>query len=881
MKKRLLSFVLTICMVVGMMPAVGITASAGGGPEEYYIWVGGVQVTSDNKDNITGAGITGDVSYNSENKTLALSGASITGTFLVNLATQNAYAGIRTEQELTIELHGDCSIIPPSPTGINGSCGIYSGGQIKYPLTLSGTGTLLAQGADVTASNLSSYGIYSTGLVTISGPDVTAAGGSSSTGGSYGTYVGGKLIVSGGEVTATGGNSAFASYGISALSFEISGETAVTATGGTAGPGFSSYGISAFNGDSYISGGTVTATGGTAGTKSYGIYTNNMRLYITGGTVTAKTNMESSGTRAAMNKAPDISGYSGAVTLTGGSESLAQVVAAYTNEKYAKFGTMNTYKITYDNNGGSGSMTGGTAAAGVAFPLPESTFNPPAGKAFSKWAVDRTEGTPVLANGSHTFTDHTTVYAIWEAITPTISINDVSVAEGNSRNTTMTFTVSLGVASGNTVTVNYATGNGTATGGNDYDLVSGSLTFGPGETTKTISVMVFGDTFHEDDETFYLTLSGAANATISDNQGVGTIVNDDLAAPSGGGGSSAPLLITKIDTGGTVTGANVDRLVKEGKTLTVEGKSGEKLVFDTEALKNIGDQTNDSLKVEIKDVSTDHNNKLPGKLVISLTLTAGGKKISNFGSGTATISLPYELQEGEKTEDVTVWYLAEDGTMSEVPCSYDPKTKMATFKVHHFSLYVVGTDALARWVNPFSDIKENHWFYEAVRFVSANNLMQGTTDTAFAPKEKTTRGMIVTTLWRMENQPKAIKESTFADVKSDKYYHDAVAWASEKGIVSGYSAEKFGPEDSITREQLAVILHNYAAGKGYKIGTAGDLSVFSDAGSIHKWGKEAMAWASGEGLINGTGNSLLDPSGTAERSQVAAILQRFVEKIAN
>lgn len=349
--------------------------------------------------------------------------------------------------------------------------------------------------------------------------------------------------------------------------------------------------------------------------------------------------------------------------------------------------------------------------------------------------------------------------------------------------------------------------------------------------------------------------------------------------PFSGGGSSTPTLVTKIDTGGTVTGTNVERLVKEGKNLTVEGKTGEKLVFDTEALKNIGDQTNDNLKVEINDVSTDHNNKLPGKLVISLTLTAGGKKISNFGTGTATISLPYELKEGEKAEYVTVWYLSEDGTMSEVPCSYDPKTKLATFKVNHFSLYVVGTDALAKWVNPFGDIKESHWFYEAVRFVSANKLMQGTKETAFDPKGKTTRGMIVTTLWRMENQPKAVKEITFTDVKRGEYYHDAVAWAAEKGIVSGYAAEKFGPEDSITREQLAVILHNYAASKGYKTSTAGDLSAFSDAGAIHKWGKEAIAWANGESLINGTGNNLLDPAGTAERSQVAAILQRFVENI--
>jgi|GEM_PF-3037122 len=383
--------------------------------------------------------------------------------------------------------------------------------------------------------------------------------------------------------------------------------------------------------------------------------------------------------------------------------------------------------------------------------------------------------------------------------------------------------------------------------------------------------------------TVLIRVDATADAPAGRTQEIVIIPYVGPAPPPGGGGSGSgsptPILITKIDAGEIVSGTNVDRLVKEGKVLTVEGKSGEKLVFDTEALKNINGQTKDNLKVEIKDVSTDHNNKLPGKLVISLTLTAGGKKISNFGSGTATISLPYELQEGEKAEDVTVWYLSEDGTMSEVHCSYDPKTQMATFKVNHFSLYVVGTDALANWVNPFGDIKESHWFYEAVRFVSANKLMQGTTETAFDPKGKTTRGMIVTTLWRMENQPKAVKESTFTDVKSGKYYHDAVAWAAEKGIVSGYSADKFGPEVKITREQLAVILHNYATGKGYKIGTAGDLSVFSDAGAIHQWGKEAMAWANGEGLINGTGNNLLNPAGTAERGQVAAILQRFVENI--
>ena len=343
-----------------------------------------------------------------------------------------------------------------------------------------------------------------------------------------------------------------------------------------------------------------------------------------------------------------------------------------------------------------------------------------------------------------------------------------------------------------------------------------------------------------------------------------------------GGGGAASTLVTKIDTGGTVTGTNVDNLVKEGKSLTVDGKSGETLVFDTEALKTINAQTKDTVKVEIKDVSSDYIHVHPGRLVVSLTVTAGDQRITNFGNGTATISLPYDLKEGEKAEDVTVWYLAEDGTMTEVPCTYNPATKLATFQVNHFSLYLVGTADISLWVNPFSDVAETRWYYDAVRYVSANGLMNGTADTAFNPNGKTSRGMIVTILWRMENQPSSEKEMTFTDVKSGKYYWDAVAWGSEKGIVSGYSENRFGPEDNITREQLAVILHNYAISKGIGTESTADLAGFVDSTTIHDWALDAMMWANGEGLINGVGNSKLSPLGSAERCQVAAILQRFI-----
>lgn len=377
--------------------------------------------------------------------------------------------------------------------------------------------------------------------------------------------------------------------------------------------------------------------------------------------------------------------------------------------------------------------------------------------------------------------------------------------------------------------------------------------------------------------TVLIRVKATGSAPVSLNQSITITAYSAPPSGGGGGGSSTSTLVTKIESGGNVTATNVDNLVKEGKKLTVEGKAGEKLVFDTEALKNIDGQTKESLKVEIKDVSVDHKTEQPGRLVVSLTITAGGKHITSFGNGTATISLPYELKAGEKAADVNVWYLAEDGTITEVPCSYDSTTKLATFKVSHFSLYVVGA---LQQENEFNDVTENNWFYNAVSYISGKGLMKGTGDKIFNPHGKTTRGMVVAILWRMENSPKVVKENNFADVKNSKYYYDAVAWASENGIAGGYSAESFRPDDSITREQLAVILFNYASYKGYKPQTCTDLSGFSDYGSLHKWSKDAMSWTNGEGLINGIGSNLLNPQGKAERCQVAATLQRFMENVA-
>jgi hypothetical protein len=338
--------------------------------------------------------------------------------------------------------------------------------------------------------------------------------------------------------------------------------------------------------------------------------------------------------------------------------------------------------------------------------------------------------------------------------------------------------------------------------------------------------------------------------------------------------TSAP--ITEFDSGESVTEANIEKLVSEGKTLTIKGKNGAKLVFDNESLKGISEQSSGSVKMEIADVSNEYQQTHPGKLVFSLAVKSGDKDITDFG-GSVTVSLPYELKEGETAENVTVWYLTSIGILVEIPCTYDPVSKLVTFTVSHFSLYMVGV--ASPWENPFADVSESDWFYDAVRFVHENGLMVGTGDTAFSPQVNTTRGMIVTILYRLEGLPKTSAANPFDDVAADKWYTDAVVWAAEQGIVNGYGNGKFGPEDAITREQMAVILMNYAKVKGYDVSMSAKLSKYTDAGSISSWAKDAMSWASAIGLIQGDGVKLM-PSGNAIRCQAAAILQRFIENVA-
>ena len=180
---------------------------------------------------------------------------------------------------------------------------------------------------------------------------------------------------------------------------------------------------------------------------------------------------------------------------------------------------------------------------------------------------------------------------------------------------------------------------------------------------------------------------------------------------------------------------------------------------------------------------------------------------------------------------------------------------------------------------PFPDVTEGDWFYDAVRCAYENSLMDGVGDNLFAPNSETTRAQLVTILYRLAGEPEPGGDSGFADVAAGTWYTDAVAWAAENGIVNGTTDTTFAPGDDITREQLAVILYRYAACQGYDVSQRADLSGFGDAESISGYAQEALSWAHAQGLVLGFEDGSLRPQGTASRAQIAAVLMRFLAAV--
>ena len=179
----------------------------------------------------------------------------------------------------------------------------------------------------------------------------------------------------------------------------------------------------------------------------------------------------------------------------------------------------------------------------------------------------------------------------------------------------------------------------------------------------------------------------------------------------------------------------------------------------------------------------------------------------------------------------------------------------------------------------FLDVSRVDWFYYDVRYVCENGLMNGTSRNRFSPYGTATRGMLVTILYRMENEPRCFGSAAFSDVKPGAYYEKAVVWASQNNIVSGYTDGTFRPDAPVTREQLASILYRYTLYRGQDVsaGETTSLTGYGDAQAVSSYALPAMRWACGTGILQGA-NGKLNPSGLATRAQLAAMLHRYLTK---
>ena len=227
-----------------------------------------------------------------------------------------------------------------------------------------------------------------------------------------------------------------------------------------------------------------------------------------------------------------------------------------------------------------------------------------------------------------------------------------------------------------------------------------------------------------------------------------------------------------------------------------------------------------------------------------------------------------------ESSDSDVVTVSDDGTVTAVGLG----TAIISAKVGNETASCTVT--VKEQVLPFTDVKTNAWFYQSVRYVFDKGIMTGTTSSTFAPYEPLARAQFAIMLHRLNGAPKMEYTKNFPDVKANEWFTDAVLWAHDAGIITGYSnTGRFGPADNINREQLAVMLYRYAKYKGYSTSQRASLGSFSDASKVNGFAKEAMQWAVGAGIISGKNNETkLDPQGNATRAECATIIMRFMEQ---
>lgn len=493
--------------------------------------------------------------------------------------------------------------------------------------------------------------------------------------------------------------------------------------------------------------------------------------------------------------------------------------------------------ITFNASGGSGSMDSVTVNAGTIYILPACGFTAPADQEFKAWEIG---GTEYKVGDSYTVLVDTEIKALWEnsVITPT----------------TYTVTVSND-------------GNGTASASHAKAAAGTEITL---TATPQIGYHFKG-----------WQVESPSGLVITNNKFIMPDTNVEIKAIFEEDAPPAPteFIVTFDGNGGTPSVGSMTTTDRKLTSLPSASRSGSYSFYGWYTEKSGGTK-----------ITTDTVFHANATVYAHWTYTGGGG--GGYNPPVTYYTLRFETGGGsdipsvqgtyntyiDLTKYVPTWrghafigWYSERSLTNKVSGVYLTKdmTVYAGWRVDENP----GTD-----VNPFTDISEKDWFYGDVMFVYENGLMLGTSKTLFSPHGTVMRGMMATILWRMEGSPVPKGKNSFTDVEAGKWYADAITWTAENGIFAGYGKDKFGPDDPITREQLAAIFYRYADYKGYDLTVKGDLDKFKDADKITDYAKTAMQWAVGSGLVKGKSGNLLDPQGTATRAEIAAMLHRFIEK---
>ena len=570
--------------------------------------------------------------------------------------------------------------------------------------------------------------------------------------------------------------------------------------------------------------------------------------------------------------------------------------------------------ITFNASGGSGSMDSVTVNAGTIYILPACGFTAPADQEFKAWEIG---GTEYKVGDSYTVLVDTEIKALWEnsVITPTTYTVTVS-NDGNG-----TASASYAKAIVGTEIILTATPN-TGYHFKEWQVINGGVTIKDDKFLMPDTNVEIKAIFEEDappaPTEFTITVktdeNGTASAsyakaaagteitltatpqigyhfkewqvmsgdmTIKDNKFIMPDTNVEIKAIFEEDAPPAPteFIVTFDGNGGTPSVGSMTTTDRKLTSLPSASRSGSYSFYGWYTEKSGGTK-----------ITTDTVFHANATVYAHWTYTGGGG--GGYNPPVTYYTLRFETGGGsdipsvqgtyntyiDLTKYVPTWrghafigWYSERSLTNKVSGVYLTKdmTVYAGWRVDENP----GTD-----VNPFTDISEKDWFYGDVMFVYENGLMLGTSKTLFSPHGTVMRGMMATILWRMEGSPVPKGKNSFTDVEAGKWYADAITWTAENGIFAGYGKDKFGPDDPITREQLAAIFYRYADYKGYDLTVKGDLDKFKDADKITDYAKTAMQWAVGSGLVKGKSGNLLDPQGTATRAEIAAMLHRFIEK---